>query len=81
MTSHDPPPPCSIPVISEDAAREALLHEVSGHCCYGKKATNDLVFTNIVPSSAFHVSPCNQHGSDASTPPPPPLAVPVGDVH
>ena len=49
-------PPTSIPVISEDEAREALLSEVATHCCYGKGAARELVFTNITPSSAFHVS-------------------------
>ena len=46
----------SIPTISEDTAREALLLEVSKNCCYGKGAAQNLVFTNMVPSSAFHVS-------------------------
>ena len=46
----------SIPTISEDEARDALLSEVEKHCCYGKKAARDLVFLNITPSSAFHVS-------------------------
>ena len=45
----------SIPTISEDEARDALLSEVEKHCCYGKKAARDLVFLNITPSSAFHV--------------------------
>ena len=49
-------PPTSIPIISEDEAREALLSEVDTHCCYGKGAARELVFTNITPSSAFHVS-------------------------
>jgi hypothetical protein len=48
--------PDSIPAISEEVAREALLREVSTHCCYGKGAAEGLVFTNMVPSSAFHVS-------------------------
>ena len=32
------------------------MEEVSDHCCYGKGAVENLVFTNIQPSSAFHVS-------------------------
>ena len=32
------------------------MREVSAHCCYGKKAAETLIFTNIVPTSAFHVS-------------------------
>ena len=34
------------------------MDEVSNHCCYGKGAAQNLVFTNIQPSSAFHVSRC-----------------------
>jgi len=57
MMSCDPlSPHTSIPMISEDDAREALLEEVSTHCCYGKGAAQQLVFTNITASSAFHVS-------------------------
>lgn len=44
----------NIPTISEDDARRALVDHVSAQCCYGKTAANDLVFTNITPSSAFH---------------------------
>ena len=44
----------NIPVITEDEARDALLSEVDTHCCYGKGAARELVFTNITPSSAFH---------------------------
>ncbi|CAH1773454.1 unnamed protein product, partial [Owenia fusiformis] len=39
---------------TEDQAREALLQYVGQHCCYGKGAVNDLVFTNIKPSSGLH---------------------------
>ena len=46
----------SIPTISEDVARNALMDEIGQHCCYGKGAAQNLVFTNIQPSSAFHVS-------------------------
>ena len=46
---------CSIPVISEDDAREALLEFIGQRCCYGKKAAREFVFANIDPSSAFHV--------------------------
>lgn len=57
MMSCDPlSPHTSVPMISEDDAREALLEEVSSHCCYGKGAAQQLVFTNITASSAFHVS-------------------------
>lgn len=45
----------SIPRISEDEARQALLEMVSSHCCYGKTAARELIFTNITSSSAFHV--------------------------
>ena len=46
---------CSVPVISEDDAREALLEFIGQRCCYGKKAAREFVFANIDPSSAFHV--------------------------
>ena len=48
-------PMCSIPVISEDEAREALLEYIGQRCCYGKRAAREFVFANINPSSAFHV--------------------------
>lgn len=47
---------CSVPVISEDDAREALLEYIGQRCCYGKRAAREFVFANITPSSAFHVS-------------------------
>lgn len=46
----------SIPTISEDAARVALLELAASNCCYGKAAARELIFTNITQSSAFHVS-------------------------
>lgn len=49
-------PHFSIPTISEDAARAALLELASSKCCYGKAAARELIFTNITQSSAFHVS-------------------------
>ena len=45
----------SIPKVTEDQARQALLDHVAQHCCYGKKPARDLVFNSIAPSSAFHV--------------------------
>ena len=57
----DPVPIRSIPVISEDDAREALLEYIGQRCCYGKAAARDFVFANINPSSAFHVSPAVKH--------------------
>ncbi len=51
VTSH-----CSIPNISENKAREALLRECRNHCCYGKGAAESLTFDNITSTSAFHVS-------------------------
>ncbi|CAI8044249.1 Protein SSUH2 homolog, partial [Geodia barretti] len=47
-------PSLSIPTISEEEAREALLETVSAHCCYGKSAAREFIFTNITSSSAFH---------------------------
>lgn len=46
----------SVGKITDDEAREALLAEIGKHCCYGKGAANSMVFTSIIPSSAYHVS-------------------------
>lgn len=48
--------PRSIPTVSEQEARDALMEEVSEHLCYGSKAARDLQFVQITPSNAFHVS-------------------------
>ena len=45
-----------LPQIQEEEAREALLGFVAEHCCYGKGAALDLKFTELIHSSAFHVS-------------------------
>ncbi|XP_002740315.1 protein SSUH2 homolog [Saccoglossus kowalevskii] len=45
-----------VPVVSEEQARNALLDHVSQNCCFGSKPANELIFTNILPSSAFHYS-------------------------
>lgn len=42
--------------ISAEEAREAMLQHVSEHCCYGKKAAEDMNMQDICPSNAFHVS-------------------------
>ena len=47
----------SIPQMSVEAAKDALISEVSSHCCYGKKPAENMTVSNVVPSSAFHV--CN----------------------
>ncbi|XP_062522491.1 protein SSUH2 homolog [Corticium candelabrum] len=44
----------AVPRVTEEQARAALLDHVSQNCCYGKSAAQDLVFTSIEPSSAFH---------------------------
>ncbi|XP_064604972.1 protein SSUH2 homolog isoform X2 [Liolophura sinensis] len=44
----------NVPSITEEQAREALLHFVSEHCCYGKGAATELKFTDLRSSSAFH---------------------------
>ncbi|XP_077983139.1 protein SSUH2 homolog [Glandiceps talaboti] len=43
-----------LPTINEEQAKEALVQHVSEHCCYGSKPAKDLIFTNMMPSSAFH---------------------------
>ncbi|XP_077870109.1 protein SSUH2 homolog [Saccoglossus kowalevskii] len=56
------PPPQSqaitttVPVISEEQARSALLDHVSHNCCFGSKAAKKMKFTNIFRLSAFHYS-------------------------
>ena len=44
-----------MPTITEQDAREALLNYVSQNCCYGKGAAEDLKFTDLKSTSAFHV--------------------------
>ena len=48
--------PRSIPVISEDEAREALAQFASEKCYYGKGVPKDMVITEIKSTSAYHVS-------------------------
>lgn len=43
-----------LPRIDEHEAREALLHHVAENCCYGKGAAQELRFTDLQHSSAFH---------------------------
>ncbi|XP_019618474.1 PREDICTED: protein SSUH2 homolog isoform X1 [Branchiostoma belcheri] len=43
-----------LPGITEEDAREALGQYVAEQCCYGKSPAQELKFTDIVPSSAFH---------------------------
>jgi hypothetical protein len=47
----------NVPRVTEDQARQALLEHVSQNCCYGKAAAQELVFTSIDLSNAFHVGP------------------------
>lgn len=44
----------NVPTITEQDAREALLNYVSQNCCYGKGAAEDLKFTDLKSTSAFH---------------------------
>jgi len=46
----------SVPTITEQEAREALIEFVADHCCYGNGAAQDLNFNDLQSSSAFHVS-------------------------
>ena len=45
----------SVPVITEDQARQALLEHVAQNCCYGKGAAKELTFLDLKSTSAFHV--------------------------
>ena len=45
-----------LPQIREEEAREALLGFVAENCCYGKGAAQELKFTDLRHTSAFHVS-------------------------
>lgn len=51
--SHRPPLP-SIPQLTEKEVRQALLREVSSHCCYGTGVVRDMAVTEIKHSIAFH---------------------------
>ncbi|KFM70468.1 hypothetical protein X975_21848, partial [Stegodyphus mimosarum] len=44
----------NIPQLTEKEVRDALLKEVSSHCCYGKSAVRDMAVTEIKHSIAFH---------------------------
>ncbi|KAL5014371.1 hypothetical protein ScPMuIL_008641 [Solemya velum] len=53
------PPPertdiSNVPTITEQDARDALLQFVAEHCCYGKKAAQDMTFRDLQSTSAFH---------------------------
>ena len=45
----------SIPVISEEQARDALNEFVAAECCYGKGVLKDMVIRDIQSTSAYHV--------------------------
>lgn len=45
----------SLPVISEQQARSALLELCSAKCCYGSKAAEQMSITHMNSTSAFHV--------------------------
>lgn len=51
---------CRATAISEEQARDALLAFVAEHCCFGKKAAEDMEIKDITPSSAYHVSMSQQ---------------------
>ncbi|GFY40885.1 protein SSUH2 homolog, partial [Trichonephila inaurata madagascariensis] len=44
----------SIPHLTEKEVRDALIKEVSTHCCYGTGAARDMAITEIKHSIAFH---------------------------
>ena len=41
--------------MDEEEVRLALLSHVAENCCYGKGAAEDMKFTDLNHSSAFHV--------------------------
>ena len=45
----------TLPVVSEQEARTALLNLVADHCCWGKAAARNMNITKIASTSAFHV--------------------------
>ena len=45
----------TLPVVSEQEARTALLNLVAEHCCWGKAAARNMNITKIASTSAFHV--------------------------
>ena len=54
----------SIPVISEQEARESLVEYCDKKCCYGKGAAHAMTIGSMQSTSAFHVrrlSSCNTH--------------------
>lgn len=44
----------TLPVVSEQEARMALLNLVAEHCCWGKAAARNMNITKIASTSAFH---------------------------
>jgi len=44
----------TLPVVSEQEARTALLNLVAEHCCWGKAAARNMNITKIASTSAFH---------------------------
>lgn len=44
----------TVPVVTEEEARNALLSHVAEHCCYGSAAARELLFRDLRSSSAFH---------------------------
>lgn len=44
----------SLPVMTEEQAREALQQFVGQHCCYGKGAVQNMIVRDLKSSSAFH---------------------------
>ena len=49
----------TLPVVSEQEARMALLNLVAEHCCWGKAAARNMNITKIASTSAFHVTICH----------------------
>lgn len=46
---------CSVPVITEEEARNALIQYCSNHYCYGKSAATNMVILSMESSTAYHV--------------------------
>ena len=46
---------CSVPVISDEVARESLVLYCDKKCCYGTGAARTMIIGKMESTSAFHV--------------------------
>lgn len=45
----------SIPAVSEDAAKEALIQYAASKCCYSSAPAKEMVFRNLQPFNTYRV--------------------------